>query len=256
MAIDSMLNQTIKPEQYVVVEDGEISSDIEDLLAEYNKKYPALFTIVKIETNSGLANALNEGLKACRNELVARMDADDISLSLRCERELELFQNNPDLVLCGCNIIEFSGSIHNTKTSRIVPSEYKDIMKFLRRRTPFNHPTVMYKKSKVIENGGYSIEIKRKQDYDLFSRMLINGCYALNVDDALLLFRADDDNFARRKSFQTLKSAFIVYWRHFKRKGCSLFDLFIMCCGEIIFFIMPIELMKVVSNKFLRAKAC
>ena len=92
LAIDSMLNQTVKPEQYVVVEDGKLTSELNTVIDEYENQYPELFTIVKIAQNKGLANALNEGIKVCRNELVARMDADDISLPERCEKELECFE--------------------------------------------------------------------------------------------------------------------------------------------------------------------
>lgn len=253
MAIDSMLNQTVKPEQYVVVEDGEISSDIEELLAEYDKKYPALFTIVKIETNSGLANALNEGLKACRNELVARMDADDISLPERCEKELEMFRANPELAVCGCNIDEFFDDINDIRTSRIVPSEYREIRKFMRRRQAFNHPSVMYKKTRVIKCGGYP-RLKRKEDFELFSKMINNGCYAMNISKSLYLYRADKGNYMRRKSLINVKSSIYVYWRHLKRGGCSIIDFLIICSGEILFYILPYRVMKSLSDKLLREK--
>ena len=255
LAIDSMLNQTVPPEQYVVVEDGPLADELKEVIQEYERYYPTLFTIVKIPQNKGLPNALNEGLKACRNEFVARMDADDISLPERCKKELAFFEQYSELDICGCNIAEFYETPDNIRTYRIVPSEYEDIKKFLRRRTPFNHPTVMYKKSSVLRNGGYSVEILRKQDYDLFSRMIVNGSYARNVDDVLFLFRANENNFARRKSKTTLKNAFRVYWRHYKRGGCSLADFIIMASGEVIFFITPIKIMKFLSDKLLREKA-
>lgn len=258
IAIESMLKQTVMPEQYVVVEDGKIPNELSEVIEEYHKKYENnkrisnFFTIVKIPSNKGLPNALNVGLEACRNELVARMDADDISLPNRCEKELELFEKEPQLDICGCNIAEFYDDPNNIKTYRIVPSEYKDIKKFMRRRTAFNHPTVMYKKSSVLKNGGYSAEILRKQDYDLFSRMIVNGAYARNINEALLLFRADENNYTRRKSISTLKNAFRVYWRHYKRGGCTLIDYVIMISGEILFFIVPIRVMRFLSDKFLR----
>ena len=130
LAIDSMLNQTIKPEQYVIVEDGPVPADIQELLDEYIKEYESVFTIVKLDKNMGLPTALNEGIQYCRNELVARMDADDISLPERCEKEIALFEKYNELVICGCNINEFSGTPENVKTSRVVPSEYEDILKF------------------------------------------------------------------------------------------------------------------------------
>ena len=83
--IDSMLNQTVKPDQFVIVEDGELTPECEKAIVEYKESDKELFEIVKLEKNEGLANALNVGMKHCRNDLIARMDADDVSLPTRCE---------------------------------------------------------------------------------------------------------------------------------------------------------------------------
>ena len=99
-SIESMLNQTVKPEQFVVVEDGALNKSLSDIIDKYKADFNELFTIVKLQVNGGLGNALNQGLKACRNELVARMDSDDISLPRRCEKELKLFLDNPELSIC------------------------------------------------------------------------------------------------------------------------------------------------------------
>ena len=106
-SIESMLNQTVKPEQFVVVEDGALNKSLSDIIDKYKADFNELFTIVKLQVNGGLGNALNQGLKACRNELVARMDSDDISLPRRCEKELKLFLDNPELSIVGTNIDEF-----------------------------------------------------------------------------------------------------------------------------------------------------
>lgn len=254
LAIESMLNQTVKPEQYVIVEDGPLTVELNEVIDGYKETQSELFTVVKISQNKGLSNALNVGLKECRNELIARMDADDISLPKRCEKELSFFRQYLQLDICGCNIAEFYDNPDEIQAYRIVPAKYEDIKKFLRKRTPFNHPTVMYKKSRVLESGGYSTDILRKQDYDLFSRMITNGSYVRNVEEVLFLFRANENNYARRKSKATLKNAFRVYWRHYKRGGCSLIDFTIMLGGEILFFCMPIKVMKLLSDRLLRKK--
>lgn len=253
LAIDSMLNQTVKPEQYVVVEDGKLTSELNTVIDEYENQYPELFTIVKIAQNKGLANALNEGIKVCRNELVARMDADDISLPERCEKELECFELYPDLDICGCQIDEFYDDVRNIRTSRVAPTNFNDIKKFMRKRQPFNHPTVIYKKEKVIEYGGYSL-LKRKEDFDLFSKMITNNCRAINLEEHLYLYRANDSNYKRRKNFENYKSALNVYVRHIKRGGCTIIDFIIICIAETIFFIMPLSFMRKISDKFLREK--
>lgn len=253
LAIDSMLNQTIPPEQIVVVKDGPIDSDLNICLEQYSARYGTLFTIISLDENKGLANALNMGMKSCRNNLVARMDADDISLPERCERELELFDQYPNLVACGCNIDEFFGNPTDIKTSRTVPCTYEEIIKFSKRRQPFNHPTVMYRKDEIDKIGGYH-ELKRKEDFDLFSRLIATGKFVLNVNESLYLYRANEQNYMRRKSLLNFSSAMNVYIQHWKRKGCSFVDLVVIIIAELIFLLAPIKIMKFLSDRFLRVK--
>lgn len=251
LAIDSMLNQTEPPEQFVIVIDGSVSMELKNVINDKENNNPGVFTIVPLEDNGGLGNAINKGIKYCRNELVARMDADDISLPERCEKELECFEKNENLVICGCNIDEFYENTEDVRTSRVVPETYEEIKHFMRKRQPFNHPTVMYKKSKVIEAGGY-VSLPRKEDFDLFSRMLSKGYYAMNIGESLYLYRADDGNYARRKSWKNFKSAVYVYGRHLKRRGCNIVDYAIMCGAELIFLLLPQGIMKTLSDKILR----
>ena len=156
LALDSMINQTLKPDEIVLVEDGPLTPDLYAVIDEYTGKYPDLFTIVKNETNLGLGLALNEGLKVCRNELVARMDTDDISKPTRCEKQVKRFMEKPDLSIVGAHIDEFSGDKSNVISQRKVPTTSTAIYDFAKRRSAFNHPAVMYKKSAVLKNGGYS----------------------------------------------------------------------------------------------------
>lgn len=253
LAIQSMLDQTIKPEQFVIVKDGPVTGEIESVIKKYVDDNKELFTIVEIQNNQGLANALNEGIRVCRNELIARMDADDISLPKRCEKELEMFEKYKKLSICGCNIDEFYDDIKDIHTSRVVPTSYEEICKFMKRRQPFNHPTVMYSKNMLERVGGYS-DLKRKEDFDLFSRCIAEGYYALNIDESLYLYRANEGNYLRRKSSLNLKSAIQVYKLHYKRKACSLIDFMVIVSVEIIFYILPTSMMKWLSDTLLRKK--
>lgn len=251
-SIESMLNQTVLPEQFVIVLDGPVPKEIHKVIEKYvvDRKR---FTLVELSQNNGLGRALDIGLIECRNELVARMDADDISLPRRCEKELALFLENKDLALCGSNIEEFYNDPENVRTIRRVPSDYESIRKFIRRRQPFNHPTVMFKKSEVIRCGGYG-GLKRKQDYDLFSRMINMGCYALNIDEVLLKFRADESSYKRRKSWSYVKSSIKVGVLNYQRRYCSFWDLMYIVCGQIGLFLMPLKMMTFVSDMMLREK--
>ena len=251
-AIESMLNQTVPPEEYVIVVDGPVTKELEVVISKYEER-KELFTVIWLKENGGLGNALNIGLRASRNELVARMDADDISLPTRCEKELALFEKNEQLVLCGTHIDEFYDKPENVHAMRKVPTDYESIKKFMRRRQPFNHPTVMFKKSEVIRCGGYG-HLKRKQDFDLFSRMINKGCYALNIDESLLKFRADQENYKRRKGRDYVKSSIYVGFLNYKRGYCSIIDLAYIVCGQMALYIMPLRLMTYVSDKMLREK--
>ena len=252
-SIDSMLNQTVLCNQFVLVEDGPININLESLIEEYSKKNEGLFTVVKLKNNSGLGVALDAGLAECNNELVARMDSDDISLPDRCEKLLNLFENNPKLALAGTNIDEFYDSPDNVVSSRVVPSDYENIVKFIKRRDPFNHPTVMFKKSEVIRCGGYGA-VRWRQDFNLFSRMINMGCYALNIDESLLLFRSNEDNYKRRKSWGYCKSYIEVVKENYKRGYCSLWDLTVVTIGQMVMYVAPFGVMKLLSDTFLRKK--
>ena len=252
-SIDSMLGQTVPPEQFVIVKDGPLTEELDSVLSLYEAKHNKIFTIVSLENNSGLAIALDEGLKHCRNELVARMDSDDISLPQRCEKQLERFKCNAELAVIGTNIDEFSESPDNIKRSRVVPSEYKDILKRIRRREPFNHPTIMFKKSEVVRCGGYGT-LRRCQDFDLFSRMMNMGCYAENINESLLLFRANEDNYKRRKGKKSSEGYMTVMKLNYKRGYCSWTDMLYARIAQFGLAVMPTSVMKWISNTFLRKK--
>lgn len=252
-SLESMVNQTLVPDEIVIVKDGELTRKLEEVIVRYMDKYPELFNVVSLKENVGLGRALDEGLKHCKNELVARMDTDDISLPERCELQIEQFNSNIKLCIIGTMIDEFYDEPDNIISSRVVPTTNEEIYKFMKRRSPFNHPTVMYKKSEVIICGGYG-KMRRKQDLDLFSRMINNGCFAENIDQSLLLFRSNEENFKRRKSWSYCKSYLEVQYEIWKRGHCSFCDLTYVVIGQLIMFLAPMKLLKKISNKYLRTK--
>src|SRR5699024_4711963 len=210
-----------------------------EVIDYYVEENPELFTIIPLEKNVGLGQALNYGLEASRNELVARMDTDDISTKKRCEMQIKEFLNDKSLDIIGTHIDEFYDSPNEIVSSRIVPLKHDDIVTFSKRRNPFNHPSVMYKKTTVLNNGGYS-SYRRNQDLDLFVRMLNNGAQAKNIDKSLLLFRANKDNFKRRKSWEKC-SSYIRMAYSFWRKGYSNFsDFMYVAISQLFIFISPI----------------
>lgn len=251
LSIESMLNQTIMPDEIVIVKDGPITEELEVVLNQYVLKYINLFKIVISETNIGLGRALNLGLQKCENELVARMDTDDISLAERCEKQLKFFENDKNLDIVGTMVDEFYDNPKEIISSRIVPTSHEDIYKFAKKRSPFNHPTVMYKKSSVINCGGYS-DLRRNQDVDLFGRMLFKGCKAANINESLLLFRSNKDLSKRRRSWENTKS-YIATINNLKKIGFSSSrDYLVVGIGQTIMFLCPLKVQEILYKLFLR----
>jgi len=247
LAIDSMLNQTVKPNEIVIVEDGPLTDELYAVLDEYGEQIHR----VKNETNIGLGLALNNGLKVCRNELVARMDTDDISKPTRCEKQLKRFEEKPELSIVGAWVDEFYTSPEEVVSTRAVPTESDVIYNFAKKRSAFNHPVVMYRKSKVLENNGYS-DLRRNQDVDLFGRMLFSGCKAENIGEALLFFRSDDDLAKRRKSWENTKSYIDTIKKFWKMGYAGFSDYAMVAVAQTGMFIMPVKLQHWVYKTFLR----
>lgn len=251
LAIDSMLNQTISPDEIVIVEDGPLTEALYAVLDEYKAKFPQIIRTVRNEKNLGLGLALNVGLKECRNELVARMDTDDISLPNRCEKQLAVFAENPELSIVGSFVDEFSENPEKIVSTRAVPVSSEEIYQFAKKRSAFNHPAVMYRKSKVLDFNGYA-DLRRNQDVNLFGRMLFGGCKAQNIPESLLLFRCNDDLAKRRKSWENTKS-YIDTIANFRKMGySSIGDYIVVAIAQIGVFLMPTALQHWVYKHFLR----
>jgi glycosyltransferase involved in cell wall biosynthesis len=251
LAVDSMLAQTVKPDEIVIVEDGPLTEELYAVVKEYADAEPELFRIVKSEKNIGLGLALNLGLAVCRNELVARMDTDDISKPDRCEKQLAVFRGNSELAIVGANVDEFYSTPEQVVSVRAVPQTHEQIYQFAKRRSAFTHPVVMYRKSKVLAFGGYS-DLRRNQDVDLFGRMLFGGCKAQNIGESLLWFRSNDALAKRRKSWGNTKS-YIDTIRRFWKMGYSGFaDYAIVATAQTVMFLLPVKLQHWVYKTFLR----
>lgn len=250
-ALQSVIDQTYKPDEIVIVKDGKITDELQAVLDDFKDKYTGLFNVVGYEENRGLGLALNFGLEHCKNEIVARMDTDDIAKPHRFELQVSQFEKNPELDLLGSSVDEFSDSTDEILSRRVVPTSHNDIYEFAKKRSAFNHPTVMYKKSKVLSLGGYS-DLKRNQDVDLFGRMLYSGCIAGNIEESLLWFRSNDDLAKRRKSWENTKS-YINTIKKFWKMGYSGFgDYALIAVAQTGMFLMPIKLQHWVYKKFLR----
>lgn len=250
-SIDSMLSQTIPPDQFVLVKDGPLTNELNQVIDKFVNDNQGLFTIVELKENRGLGIALDEGMKYCKNELVARMDSDDISLPDRCEKELKLFEMKPELSIVSGFIGEFEDDPNHIVSVRDVPEEQEAIKRRMRTRSAFNHPAVMYKKSEVLRCGGYGT-LRRKQDHVLFSHMMNSGCMAYNIQEILLLFRADRESVKRKKSWENCRGYIEAQMIIYRFGECSLVDYLYVSVSHLIRYILPEKLDKTFIMTFYR----
>lgn len=242
-ALDSILNQTFQSDDIVIVVDGPIGNKLKKVLERYKKK-SSVIRVLYLPKNVGVGQASNEGLKICKNELVAKMDADDLSVPNRLELQVAAFNQNPKLSVLGGQLAEFVQNDPSKVVSyRKVPTKFSDIKTFARRRSPFNNQTVMYKKSVIMAVGAYP-KLNRAEDYYLFSKVIVSGYLVENLSDVLALFRLDEDAYRRRKTWRHTKEN-IAARREIRRLGLMRrSDFIVTTAGQIAVFILPTSFMK------------
>lgn len=252
-AIQSMLAQTVVTNDFVVVCDGPLTKELDEVLETIVAENPGLFQIVRLPENVGVGLASKAGLEACKNELVAKMDSDDISVPDRCEKQLARFTANSELTVLGGYIEEFDNQTGKVFAIRSVPVDNAGIRKYARRRNPINNVTAMYKKSAALAVGGYR-DLRRGEDYDLYLRMLINGCYAENLPQTLVKVRVDSNTQRRRASWSAMKGCAGIWWYAWRKGFSSLADLLICLAGQTFLVICPGSIQQMLYKKFLRKK--
>ncbi len=204
-ALDSMLAQTVAPAEIVMVKDGPLTPELDAVLGEYDHMNPGLFKFVSYGENHGLGYALREGALACSNEIIARMDTDDVAMPDRLEKQLTAIEGGLDMV--GSQIVEFIDSPDKPVATTNLPEGMDAIVAYSKRRNPFRHSPMTFKRSKVLEAGNYSSEFLFFEDWDLFNRMLSIGCRAGNIHEPLVAVRVSEDFYARRGGLAYLKYA-------------------------------------------------
>jgi glycosyltransferase involved in cell wall biosynthesis len=195
-------DQTLRPDEVVIVRDGPVREELADCLAELRAASPVPVTFVPLERNLGLGPALARGLAAARFDVVARMDADDIAMPSRFAIELPLI-GDADIV--GSGLLEFTGDPGTVVGQRVPPTGADQIRRYARIHDPFNHPTVVYRRAAVQEAGGYG-DLPMMEDYALFARMLAGGARPVNVPEPLIYYRVGAQAFKRRGGAGLLRS--------------------------------------------------
>lgn len=200
-AIESIQTQTISTNDFVLVCDGPLNEQLDGVIATKQQEMGDTLNVVRLAKNGGLGNALNEGIKYCKNELVARMDSDDIAYPNRCEKQMAVFNAHSEVSICSGIVEEFTTDPNTVDTKRVPPETNAEIVEFAKKRNPFNHPCVMYKKSAVEAVGSYQ-DFYLLEDYYLWLRMLMTGYQGYNIQEPLLHMRAGSDMYLRRAGWK------------------------------------------------------
>lgn len=251
--MESILNQTILPDEIVIVKDGPLTKKLNQVIDKYVSMNPEMYNLVVLPKNLGLGLALAEGIKACSNELIARMDTDDISRNDRFELQIKEFEKNPKLDICGSHIKEFSKELNNFTGVRKVPLTDADIKKYQKRRDGFNHATVMYRKSKVLSAGNYQ-DALLMEDSLLWVNMIQKGARCKNIDDCLVYVRANEDMYKRRGGIEYFKK-YKAGRRRIRDTGyISLWDYYYTLIIQFVVAVAPQGIRKIIFTKLLRGK--
>lgn len=193
-------DQTLKPNQVVLVKDGPLTYELDCCVAYWSAELGDVLSIVSLPRNVGLGSALNEGLKRCRYDLVARMDSDDISMPQRFEKQVAFMRNNPNVVAASAFTEEFD-EYGKSAFVRTLPERHDDIVKFSKKRCPLTHPATIYRRESILRVGGYPPFFP--EDWALWALLIVNDLSLANIPEVLLKMRTPRD-FIYRRGFSFL----------------------------------------------------
>ncbi|MFR6673496.1 MAG: glycosyltransferase [Enterococcus avium] len=250
-SLKSAINQTVRVKEIVLVLDGPITDQLQSVVEECQKECSDLIKLIPLKENVGLGKALAIGVEKCKYDLVARMDTDDIMIPTRIEKQIAEFTSELDLTIVGSNIDEFYDSPESIVGRRVVPEMNEEICNFSKKRNPFNHMTVMFKKSAVLDVGNYQ-PMMGFEDYYLWVRLLKAGYKGKNIQESLVFARTGEDMYARRggkKYFLNgLKGRKAIY-----QAGLgSMSDYLISCSAHVVVSLLPNSLRGKLYEKKLR----
>ena len=249
-SIQSMMDQTYLTNDFVLVCDGNLTTELDSVVTEFEDNYEC-FHPLRMSKKVGTGKCANAGIDKCVNEYIVKMDSDDVALPNRCEVSLYTMAKHPEIDILGAYIEEFDSAEGSFIAVRKTPLSHKEIKKYSKRRNPFNNQTLVYKKSLAKKCGGYS-DIKRCEDYDFVVRMLAAGARGRNLGRVLVRYRVTKGNYERRKNWANTKSFINVRWRIYRSGYSKLSDFLIPCLGQLVIFLMPASMTGKIYKRFLR----
>jgi len=245
-ALKSIHNeQDLKPNQIVIIKDGPLNLKLENVLENFSESCKCRLDIISLTKNVGLGNALNIGLEKCVHEIIARMDSDDISKPNRFKVQLDFIKNNPNIDVVSSFVDEFEGEVENVISTKSLPDDHSKCINRLKYGSPFNHPVTVFKKSKVIEAGGYK-DIYLKEDTFLWLRMAAKNNIFGNIQESLLFFRVNKNMYKRRRGFKYVKSEIKLFIFRYNNKMISFKELILFGLPTVFIRLLPSLILKYV----------
>lgn len=254
-ALQSIIDQTVKPSEVVIVKDGKLTEDLEQVIDEFvNDNNEIKIKIIPLEKNIGAGGALSIGIKECSCNYIARLDSDDISLNNRFEIQTDFLEKNQQIDILSGYIEEFNSKNNKKIYVRKVPISNGEIKKYVKYRSPFNHSAVMYKKEAILKIGNYS-NLRKMEDYDLWIRAVKNNLNLYNIPMVLSMMRVEDNTYKKRGGLRYIRT--ILYIQNkLKLNGIiTAKEKIINILLRSFVAIIPYKLRKYVYLKFLRGEA-
>jgi len=251
LAIDSVVKQSVPPSEIVLVVDGPVGNDLNEVIKEKETKINSL-KVIRLNENKGHGEARRIGLENCSHDIVALMDSDDICLPNRFEKQLEALSQNIDVSIVGGQIEEFDDDIGEVIGIRNVPLEDEEIKSFLKNRCPMNQMTVMFRKTDIQKAGGY-LDWHNNEDYYLWIRMVLKGFKFMNLNETLVNVRVNTNMYRRRGGWNYFKSEARLQKFMFNH-GLIVASKYLLniCIRFIVQVLMPNSLRQIVFNKIFR----
>lgn len=249
-AIKSIIYQTKKPNQIVVVEDGELSKELNEIIEIFKKQYPEMIDILNLPKQTSLGRVLNEGIKICKNEYIARMDSDDIARKDRFEKQLRYLREHPDIDVLGGYIEEYDESMKKATSLREVPLTKQEIYKKISKQSPFNHSTTILKKESLLVIGGYND--CQLEDYDLWIRMRVKNMKMANLPDILVDYRTSLNMYKRRTGLKYLKGILKIEKLLLKNKLINRFKYYKNILERTVLAFVPAKIKMFLYPKVIR----
>lgn len=250
-SLNSIVKQTLVPNEIVLIKDGPLTSGLDAVIDSYVNEYPQLFKIIPLEKNEGLGHALNIGMQYCSHELIARMDSDDINVHDRFEKQVKFLSENEDVAIVGAGIFEFKNKPGDTGSVKLLPAENEALVAYAKRRCPFNHSSVMFRKKYILDAGSYK-SMPLFEDYYLWFRIISKGFIIANINEALLYFRIGNDVIGRRQGIGYVKKEIYFFKTSYREGIINTYDFWRALIFRVPLRLLPKSILSVLYKKLLR----